>query len=154
RRRRTFERQGDLGPLRDPQREIDLVLIVNHTIDAHAGLQTVLSLVQRIHALDAPADLEKIVLVADLHLERRSYGLLVDRAWILHRERRDDGLCPLRTSRLRHAAEPDVVTEVEPEAAIALAHGPRHELSRDIVLGDPDMIAAVHQIGGVHEAEI
>ena len=57
-------------------------------------------------------------------------------------------------TRLGLAAEADVVTEVEAIAAVLLTDAARLEPACDVVLGDPDLIVAVGEVGGVDELQV
>ena len=60
----------------------------------------------------------------------------------------------MESARLGLAAETDVVAEVQTIAAVLLADGACLESRVTSVLGDPDLIVAVGEVGGVDELQV
>ena len=105
-------------------------------------------------ALDAVADLEEVVVVVLLDAERLAHRGLVGPGGNDDCEFGDLRLHALRATRLGSPAEANVVAEVEAIAAVLLADAARLEPASDVVLGDPDLIVAVGEVGGVDELQV
>ena len=153
RRRRAHEREIDARSECHPQREVGLVRL-DATIELDTRLQVALLDERFLHTLDAVANLEEVVLVFRLDAELLAHSGLV-------RPGRNDD-CQFDDLRLRALsaawfgtpAEANVVPEVESIGAVFLTNAARLEPAGDVVLGDPDLVVAVGQIGGVDEFKV
>ena len=154
RRRRAHELEIDARSERHAQREVCLVGL-DASLEPDARLQIALLDERFLDALDAVADLEEVVVVFRLDAERLAHrGLVGSRREPSLRASATFGVHALSATRLGTPAESNVVAEVESIAAVLLADAARLEPAGDVVLGDPDLIVAVGEIGGVDELQV
>lgn len=94
---------------------------------------------------------KEFVLVAHLQFETLAQAGLVQAGIRRHSQAGDRRPMSRLAPRCRIAAEAQIVTEVESVAVVfALAHAPHLESAGDVVLGDPDLVVAVCQVGRVN----
>ena len=98
---------------------------------------------------------KEVVRVADLQLETFAHAGLVEAAVDDHGKAGDGGPMSWLAARRRIAAEAQIVPKVAPIAVVLpLADGADLESPGDVVLGDPDLVVAVGQVGRVNQLHL
>ena len=153
RRRDAHELQIHFRSGRHGQRHPRLVRLYA-SLEANARLQVALIHEGLLDSLSAVTNFKEVVAVVRLDAELFTDEGLINAGRDIDRDFCDVGLWACRASRLRLATETDIVAEVHPVAVVFLTNCACLESTRDVVLGDPDLIVAVREVRRVDQLQL